>query len=380
VDGRCLDQRLTMRPTNLTTRLHPCWPPRIEPKRKRQCAELTGSRYVPIVYVHSRSWAIDDGMPITMNTTYLPQAGPPGVHRHERISMIARLIAIVAIVILGMLPKGAGAANVSGTDAVFIRSCPSLDCDILGTAPLGASLEITGDLENGFLPVIWEGTSGFAYSLFVSDAEASPWLVQGDATCNQVALIFNIGIGEEPSQAIIDTLILQNVPASMFPMGWWAIENPDYLRQLDRAGFVIGTHGDQQRFLTSLDDGTIVNDVTTSIDAIQSVIGRPIDPWFTPYAADTDERVRSIVAGMGVMPVGWTVTANDFGPEATSDSVYGRVMEAVHPGAIVELHLDGQSTDESTAAALPAIVNDLRARGYDLVTVPELASPCDLPR
>lgn len=322
------------------------------------------------------SWTsrvIDNGDREMMNGR-LSRNGSPSATKRAVSS--ARLVAIVAIVIVGLRPEGVSASTVTGTDAVFIRSCPSLDCDIRATAPLGASLEITGDRENGFLPVIWEGELGYAYSLFVSDEDAPPWLIQGDSACNQVALIFNIGIGDEPSQTIIDTLVSRHVPATMFPMGWWALEYPDYLRQLDQAGFVIGTHGDQQRFLTSIHDRSILQDVETSIDSIQSVIGRPIDPWFTPYAADTDQRVRSIVAGMGIMPVGWTVTANDFGPEATHDSVFRRVMDAVHPGAIVELHLDGPSTGQSTAAALRAIIDDLRSQGFDLVTVPELANPC----
>lgn len=301
----------------------------------------------------------------------------PGVrHTSSCSSALVRLITVCAVAIIALPLTHARAAAVSGTDAVHIRSCPSLQCEVLKTAPLGATLDITGEPQDGFLPVVWEGTAGFAYSLFVSEAEAPPWLIQGDSSCNQVALIFNIGIGHPPSQSIIDTLVASGTPATMFPMGWWALEYPDFLRQLDETGFVIGTHGDQQRFLTTIDDETIAHDIGASIDAIRSVIGRPIDPWFTPYAADTDERVRTIVANMGVMPVGWTVAANDYGQDATSDDVYARVMNAVHPGAIIELHLDGPATEQSTAAALPVIIGELRTRGYKLVTVPELASPC----
>jgi peptidoglycan/xylan/chitin deacetylase (PgdA/CDA1 family) len=39
----------------------------------------------------------------------------------------------------------------------------------------------------------------------------------------------------------------------------------------------------------------------------------------------------------------------------------------VHPGAIVVMHLRAQ-----TAAALPAILSGLKARGYRAVSLPEL--------
>jgi len=290
---------------------------------------------------------------------------------------VARVIVVVSVVLVSLLPDGITAATVLGTDAVSIRACPSLDCEIVGTAPLGASLDITGELQDGFAPVTWEGTSGFAYRLYVSEQGESPWLVQGELGCKQVALIFNIGIGSDPSETILDTLTGRNVPATMFPMGWWAREHPGYLQRLNEAGFVIGTHGDQRSLLTAATDDAVLGDVKASIVAIQEVIGRPIDPWFTPYAAATDERVRAIVAGMGFMPVGWTVAANDFGPAATSGEVYDRIMEGMHPGAIVEFHLDGPATEWSTAVALPGIIDGLRSQGYELVTVSEMAAPCN---
>lgn len=288
----------------------------------------------------------------------------------------ARVAVIVSVVLVGLLPEGVRAATVSGTDALSIRACPSLACEIVATAPLGALLDITGELQNGFAPVTWEGVSGFAYRLFVADAGASPWLVQGETGCNQIALIFNIGIGFAPSQSILDTLTGRDVAATMFPMGWWAPQQPDYLRSLDDAGFVIGTHGDQRNLLTGAADELILADVEASIVAIEAVIERPIDPWFTPYAAATDERIRSIVSGLGFMPVGWTVAANDYADTATSEAVYERVMGGVHPGAIIEFHLDGPATEWSTAVALPGIIDGLRTQGYDLVTVADLAKPC----
>ncbi|MDQ3540156.1 MAG: polysaccharide deacetylase family protein [Chloroflexota bacterium] len=287
-----------------------------------------------------------------------------------------RAIMLLTLLLVGMQPAAVSAATISGTDAVNIRSCPSLDCDVVGIAPLGSDVDVAGDEQDGWVPVSWGNVQGFAFALYVGSDTEAPWLVQGDPACNQVALIFNIGIGEVPSASVIDTLIGSDVPATMFPMGWWAEAYPDYLKTLDEAGFVIGTHGDQQLFLTTLGDETITTDVTDSVSAIEAVIGREIDPWVTPYAADTDDRVRRLVAGMGLMPVGWTVAAADYGADATADSVYTRVMSGIGPGAIVEMHLDGPATDVSTALALPLIIRDIQAQGYDLVTIPELAEPC----
>ena len=48
-----------------------------------------------------------------------------------------------------------------------------------------------------------------------------------------------------------------------------------------------------------------------------------------------------------------------------------RALAGAHPGAIILMH-DGGGDRSQTVAALPAIIHALRARGYRLVTVPQL--------
>jgi peptidoglycan/xylan/chitin deacetylase (PgdA/CDA1 family) len=287
------------------------------------------------------------------------------------------LVALTVLAVLSTPLAVAGqAATVVATGSVNIRSCPSMACDVLGQAVLGEELTVTGDPVDGFLPVDWHGAQGYAWALFVAVPGSDPWLREGDRGCMEVALVFNIGIGEDPSSAVVQALLDAGAPATMFPMGWWAIEHPAFLRMLDEAGFPIGTHGHGQVMLPALSDAAIEHDLRVSVEAIESVLGRPIDPYFTPYAAEIDARVRGIASRLGLLPVGWHVPAADHGPGATEWSVYDAVMGNVYPGAIVELHLDGPATGSSTALALPRIITDLRAEGYDLVTVPDLLTPC----
>ncbi len=298
--------------------------------------------------------------------------------RTRRIRIALRLL-IVGIVLMGFMPPGpvlAASGVVVATSQLNIRACASLDCPEIGVADLGASVEITGELVNGFYPVRWYGKEGFAFGLYLAKPGQVPWFVEGDVSCHRVAIVFNIGIGNPPTESILNTLIQKNAAATMFPMGWWATTHQDYLRRLDAAGFPIGTHGDQRILMTQQSDNEIRRDLNNSIVAIESVLGRKIDEIYTPYADDVDQRVRSIVSTRGLLPVGWNIAAADYGTGVTEQYVYDRVMNSVYPGAIVEMHLDGPATEQSTARALPRIVNDLRARGYQLVTVPDMVKPC----
>ena len=208
-------------------------------------------------------------------------------------------------------------------------------------------------------------------------AQEGAWeLNAGAPGCRRVALIFNIGMGYEARMGVLDGLAASGVPATVFPMGQWARDNPGLVWSMANEGFVVGSHGDQGIPLTWRADWEIAQDVQDAHWAITAALGYAPAPYFTPFAADRDDRVRAIVAAEGYVPVGWGVSAADWTWQATPMSVYHNVMDYVYDGAIVEFHLDAPNTAGSTEVALPWIVAELAAAGYRFVTVPEMALPC----
>jgi peptidoglycan/xylan/chitin deacetylase (PgdA/CDA1 family) len=198
----------------------------------------------------------------------------------------------------------------------------------------------------------------------------------GEPGCQRVAIIFNIGMGYEPRMTVLDQLAATGVPATVFPMGWWARMNPYLVSYMGNDGFVVGSHGDQPIPMTMRGDWEIAQDVEDARASITDALGWAPSPYFTFYAADRDDRVRTVVANQGEVPVGFTVSADDWVGDATPMSVYTSVVNNIYDGAIVEFHLDAPNTAGSTEISLPWIVADLQAAGYTFVTVPEMASPC----
>ena len=295
-----------------------------------------------------------------------------------------RLVVILGVLLPIVLPAAATAtapettsAIIVGTNMADILACPKTSCEIRERAPLGAEVAVTGESSDGFVPVRYGETAGFASVLYLAvDPSDPPYLVAGAPGCQRVAFIFNIGIGYEPDAGILDTLAAEEVPATMFVMGWWADQDPPILRRMVDDGYPIGSHGYEAIELTSRSDDEVFDDIAHAATAIEEATGQPPAPYFTPYAAAIDDRVRAIVAAQGLLPVGFEVPAADYGPEATEESVYTRVMSEMHDGAIVEFHLDAEVSAQSTGRALPRIIDDLRALGYQFVPIPEMAQPC----
>lgn len=269
------------------------------------------------------------------------------------------------------------AGVVVGTTGLNIRDCPDVSCGSRGLAQLLDPIIVTGPEEDGYLPVEWAGKSGWAWHLYVATpSRGTPFLEKGTPGCKRVALIVNIGIGEPLQTHPLLWLKAEGIPATLFPMGWWALAFPDDMRTIAMLGFPIGTHGDSRLNLTGFPDDEVVIDLRDSATHIRQVIGKDPAAYFTPYAADMDERVRSLVASEGYLPVAWDVPADDWGENISAEYVYDRVVPNVEDGSIVELHLDGPSSEQATAVAIPWIVEALQERGYQFVTIQDMAQPC----
>ncbi|MFT4037680.1 MAG: polysaccharide deacetylase family protein [Thermomicrobiales bacterium] len=270
--------------------------------------------------------------------------------------------------------------KVVGTTGLNVRACPKASCESVGLAQLRDDIIVTGEAENGFLPVEWKGKAGWAWALYVATpSTGTPFLIRGTPGCDRVAFLFNIGIGDEMQMGALEWLADNDVPATIFPMGWWAQANPDDMKEMADLGFLIGTHGDTRGNLPQYSDDDILKDLKDSQVHIEAASGQPIASYFTPYAADMDDRVRSIVAGAGFLPVAWDVSAADYGPDIDADYVFERVAPNVMDGTIVEFHLDGPASAQSTAIALPWLVENLRNKGYTFVTIQDMAQPCGAP-
>jgi peptidoglycan/xylan/chitin deacetylase (PgdA/CDA1 family) len=72
----------------------------------------------------------------------------------------------------------------------------------------------------------------------------------------------------------------------------------------------------------------------------------------------------------------WSIQPEGLRPRAPADQA-DHVVTRAHPGAIVDLHdADGVAgAPERLAAALPAMIDGLRDRGYALTTVGDLLEP-----
>ena len=91
---------------------------------------------------------------------------------------------------------------------------------------------------------------------------------------------------------------------------------------------------------------------------------------FRPPYGDYDAAVVQTARSLGLATVLWNVDPSDWALPGTQ-AIEQRVLAQVQPGSIIISH-DGGGPRGETLAAYPHIIAALRARGYRIVTIPEL--------
>jgi peptidoglycan/xylan/chitin deacetylase (PgdA/CDA1 family) len=197
-------------------------------------------------------------------------------------------------------------------------------------------------------------------------------VVRGDPNRPNVSLVINVGAGSEPAVSMLDTLREKGVRTTFFVLGWWADRQPGILKRIADDGHEVASHGHTVFDLTSVSDAAVREDLERADASISAVTGKTTRPLWSASAGYRNARVHRIAASLGYRPIYLTVDSLDWTQEASAESVYARVMERTVNGAIVVLHFDSPTTVRSTAAALPRLIDDLRAAGFSLVTITDL--------
>ncbi len=180
-----------------------------------------------------------------------------------------------------------------------------------------------------------------------------------------------IGFDDGPASdtpAFVTMLERSHAQATFFTIGEQlsASYRPTLLREL-RNGDVLGDHTYTHPDLTRSRE--VRAQLQRTLGAIRSLTGYTPCVFRPPYGA-YDRSVVQTARSLGLATVLWNVDPSDYTQPGTG-AIEQRVLTQVRPGSIVISH-DGGGPRAQTLAAYPTIISALRARGYTIVTIPEL--------
>jgi peptidoglycan/xylan/chitin deacetylase (PgdA/CDA1 family) len=186
-----------------------------------------------------------------------------------------------------------------------------------------------------------------------------------------VALTFDDGPTNDYTQPVLDILKAHDVRATFFLTGRETAENPQEAKAIADAGHEVGNHSWSHNRLILVGPTTVREEIESTDAAIRTT-GYQGELHFRPpygkklltlpwYLAQND---RTTIM-WDVEPEAESMAAAD--PQAMADYVIANATN----GSIIIMHVMYESR-ETSRQALPALINGLRARGLEFVTVSEL--------
>jgi len=278
--------------------------------------------------------------PVSPPSPTAPTVDPRAQFRRRRGALALALTLILVAVLVALLASGGHNADTRGPSAAG------------GAAAAGAPLATStanGDPVKAVL----------AYT---------PFVVAGAAGGRDIALTFDDGPGPYTPE-VLSVLEKDHVQATFFAIGKMERYFSDSTEREVRDGDVVGDHTQSHLPLATLPAHEQREQLFEGIARIE-IAGAPRPELFRPPYGSFNETTLRELRSLGLLMVLWSVDTADY-REPGVPAIVERALAGARPGAIILMH-DGGGNRSQTIAALPLIIHDLRARGYHLVTIPQL--------
>jgi cellulose synthase/poly-beta-1,6-N-acetylglucosamine synthase-like glycosyltransferase/peptidoglycan/xylan/chitin deacetylase (PgdA/CDA1 family)/spore germination protein YaaH len=204
---------------------------------------------------------------------------------------------------------------------------------------------------------------------------------------NQVSLSFDDGPDPDWTPKVLDVLKKYNVKGTFFMIGELADDNVGLMKRVYDEGHEVGnhtyTHPDISDISTAQLDLqlNLTEHLFASKLGVQPLYFRP--PYSIDQSPDTNDQAVPVdhIQSLGYTIVGNQLDTNDWDehPRKSPEEITNAIVEQLeamkqHPdraGSVILMH-DGGGDRSATVAALPLLIETLRAKGYTFVPVSTL--------
>jgi peptidoglycan/xylan/chitin deacetylase (PgdA/CDA1 family) len=219
----------------------------------------------------------------------------------------------------------------------------------------------------------------FIFFLFFSSGlvwggSAAPLIVEhGPRNTHQIALTFDAcptGTPDEYDEKVIEILLREKVPATLFLSGRWVEKNVEKAKFLaSRPQFEIANHSFYHPHMMEKTDERIKRELMRTQAILEKITGkRP--RYFRPPYGEVDERIAKLAAEAGLVTIQYDLASGDPDPNLSEKGIIRVVLRDAQGGSIIVFHMNRKGI--YTAEVLPEIIQGLRQKGFTFVTVGEL--------
>lgn len=187
----------------------------------------------------------------------------------------------------------------------------------------------------------------------------------------KVALTFDAAWGSDKTSKIIEILKENGLEATFFLVGFWVEANADKVKEIDSAGFDIGTHSNTHPKMSTLSTSQMTEELTTSCNLITNITGKSVRFFRAPFG-DYNDTVLNTASGLGLQTIQWDVDSLDW-KGLSAHEILSRVKQSVQSGSIILFH----NNSDHILEALPLVIDYLKQQEYSMVKLSDLVYQTD---
>ncbi len=187
----------------------------------------------------------------------------------------------------------------------------------------------------------------------------------------EVVLTFDDGPAGKTTDQVLAALEAECARATFFVVGRMAAGRPDQLRRIAAAGHTVGHHSMSHVIMNTVPHATALADITEGWRTVDGILSghageRPATPFFRFPGFAPTAALSSRLAAERVGVFGADLWGSDW-TRITSDALLAQVLTRLEArqGGIVLLH----DIHPHTAAMVPRLLKELKARGYRVVHI-----------
>jgi peptidoglycan-N-acetylglucosamine deacetylase len=264
---------------------------------------------------------------------------------------------------------------------VLSRIVYGYDVDFEGSGEL---LKVVSRPQDGWRNLDIDDGNGFINNEDFVATPSSYVIQRGGDRHGMIALTFDDGPDPRWTPAILDILKQENVPATFFIIGKNGQAYPDLVRRIVNEGHEIGNHTFTHPNLGEIPASLTELELNATQRLIESETGRSAvlfrPPYFGDAEADEPQEVEPAYQAqeLGYLVIGVRIDPDDWKLPVSAAEIVQRTIDRAmdkNPetrGEVVLLH-DSGGNRAATVEALPELIHQLRARGFQFVPVSDLA-------
>jgi peptidoglycan/xylan/chitin deacetylase (PgdA/CDA1 family) len=174
-----------------------------------------------------------------------------------------------------------------------------------------------------------------------------------------VSLTFDVEGGND-IEYVLDILKEYQVKCTFFLLASWVEKYPDSARRVINEGHEIGNHSYSHPNLTKLSKDQIIREIQRAENIITSISGVSPRPLFRPpFGAQNTKVIQAIGEAGYKYSCLWSIDPRDWDGKP-AEAITDIILEKLHPGAVVLLHLNKTNTPMALESMLKGIIE----KGY----------------